>query len=86
MKRGGVREGAGRPKGVTTEQTQKIRNHYQKLLNNNLSQIQEDLDELKPKERLEVIMQLSKFIVPQLRAVEMDVQSKSAIIDMTKWK
>jgi hypothetical protein len=86
MKRGGVREGAGRPKGVTTAKAVKIRNHYESLLHKNLANIQEDLDTLEPKDRLLVLIQLSKFAIPQLRAVDMDVQSKSAIIDMTKWK
>lgn len=86
MSRGGKRPGAGRPKGVANKATLEIREHYQNLINNNLEQIQEDLDKLKPKERMDVLIQLSKFVVPVMKAVEMSGSVKSPKIDMSKWK
>ncbi|WP_149274682.1 hypothetical protein [Pareuzebyella sediminis] len=86
MSKGGKRPGAGRPKGSTNRKADKIRDFYQLLINKNLKQLQEDLDTLKPKERLEVIISLSKFVVPMMKAVEMSGRIDSPKIDMSKWK
>ena len=85
MPKGGRRPGAGRPKGSTNEKTDKIRDYYQKLIEGNLKQIQEDLDSLKPKERMDVLISLSKFVVPLMKAVEVKGTIKSPTIDMSKW-
>ena len=42
------------------------------LVENNLGRLQNDLDELEPKDRLRFIIDLSKFILPQLQAVSID--------------
>lgn len=85
MSKGGRRPGAGRPKGSTNEKTDKIRDFYQLLIDRNTKKIQEDLDALKPKERLDTLISLSKFVVPLMKAVEVTKTKKSPEIDMSKW-
>ena len=59
-------------KGVPNRTTQQVRKAFQLLIDNNLEQMQSDLDALQPKDRLRFIIDLSKFILPQLQAVSID--------------
>ena len=69
------RKFGGRAKGTANKTTNEIREHYQKLISNNLELLQNDLNELEPKERLKIILELSKFVVPTLKAIEMNTDS-----------
>lgn len=60
----------GRTKGATNKDTTEIRNSFQYLIENNLKQLESDLKELKPFERIKVILELSKFVLPTMKAVE----------------
>jgi hypothetical protein len=59
-------------KGVPNRTTQQVRKAFQLLVENNLEQMQSDLDALTPRDRLRFIIDLSKFILPQLQAVSID--------------
>lgn len=59
-------------KGVPNRTTQQVREAFQLLVENNLEQMQSDLDALTPRDRLRFIIDLSKFILPQLQAVSID--------------
>ena len=58
-------------KGVTTE----IRNKYLQLIENNIEQLEQDLQTLKASERVKAIIELSKFILPTLKATEMSLSN-----------
>ncbi len=62
----------GRPKGSKNNASQNVRENFQKLVENNLEQLQKDIDVLEPYERIKVILQMSKFVLPQLRAIEIN--------------
>ena len=68
----------GRQKGTPNKTTNEIREYYQILISNNLEQLQNDLNELEPKERLKIILELSKFVVPTLKAIEMNTESNDS--------
>lgn len=59
-------------KGVQNRTTQQVRKAFQLLIDDNLEQMQNDLDALQPKDRLRFIIDLSKFILPQLQAVSIE--------------
>ena len=59
-------------KGVPNRTTQQVRKAFQLIIDDNLEQMQSDLDALQPKDRLRFIIDLSKFILPQLQAVSID--------------
>ncbi|MDI9625086.1 MAG: hypothetical protein QM283_01305 [Bacteroidota bacterium] len=59
-------------KGVPNRTTQQVRKAFQLLIDDNLEQMQSDLDALTPRDRLRFIIDLSKFILPQLQAVSND--------------
>ncbi|MGO3183163.1 MAG: hypothetical protein ACTIJ9_10055 [Aequorivita sp.] len=62
---------AGRPAGSKNKATQGVREKFKELVNNNLSTFQDDLDSLQPMERLTIVMQLAKFVLPTLKATEL---------------
>jgi hypothetical protein len=56
----------GRTKGTVNKTTAEIREHYKKLVSNNLELLDKDLKNLEPFERLKMMIELSKFVVPTL--------------------
>jgi hypothetical protein len=67
----GVRNINGRPKGAVNKTTTEIREHFQNLVADNLQKLNEDLKTLEPLQRLKMIIELSKFVVPTLKATEL---------------
>lgn len=61
----------GRQKGTPNRTTSEIREFYQKLIDENFEQMKKDLNELEPKDRLRFILELSKFVLPTLKATEL---------------
>lgn len=70
---------AGRPKGSKNLATQAVRERFQELVENNLSSFQNDLDKLEPYERLTIIMQMAKFVLPTLKAMDLQATSENTI-------
>ena len=60
----------GRPEGVKNKSTQKIRESIQLIVENNIENIQESLDSMKPRERVKYIIDLIKLVLPTLRSVD----------------
>lgn len=66
----GIRNTEGRPKGAQNRATAEVRKAFQDLVENNLHQLEKDLKELEPFQRINAILNLAKFILPQLKATE----------------
>ena len=60
----------GRPKGSSNKATSKVRDAFTKLLEDNLEQITKDFAELEPKDRIKMFLDLSKYVIPQLKQTE----------------
>ena len=81
----------GKPKGATNKNTKELRGKISLILNNNIDKVQTDLEQLQPKDRLNVLLQLMKFVTPQLKQVEIEQQEQEQsfrpiIIDFTNEK
>lgn len=63
--------GKGRPKGSSNKSTQRIRDAYTQLVEDNLEQLKADFAELDPKDRIKLYMELSKYVIPTLKQTEM---------------
>jgi hypothetical protein len=63
-------KGGGRKKGSTNKSTEEIKGAFNLLLGNNLEQLQNDLDKMKPEARFNALMSLAKYVVPQLKSSE----------------
>ena len=85
----GTRNDKGRPKGKANKITEHIRESFTDLLDNNIEKMQSDLDSLKPSERLRVLLELSSFVIPKLKAAEITataIDREPIIINMSEWK
>jgi hypothetical protein len=63
-------QGKGRPKGTPNKINTIAKEHFSNLLNGNLEQINKDIAELKPYERLKILLEITSYILPKLKAVE----------------
>jgi chaperonin cofactor prefoldin len=62
--------GKGRIKGSKNASTKVIKETFQQLLEQNLDKIQDDLNELEPKDRLNFILSLAGYVIPKMKATE----------------
>lgn len=62
--------GNGRPLGSKNVATAEIRERFNLLVENNIDKLQEDIASLEPFQRIKVIIDLSKFILPTLKCVD----------------
>jgi hypothetical protein len=68
---------SGRKNGSTNKTTNEIRAKYLELIENNFEQLETDLQTLKASERVKAIIELSKFILPTLKATEMSLSNET---------
>lgn len=60
----------GRTPGSQNKATKEIRERFKNLLDDNMEQIVLDLKALEPKDRINALLQLAKYVIPQMRSVE----------------
>jgi hypothetical protein len=60
----------GRKAGVQNKDKTNLRAIFELLVENNIEALQEDLNSLKPLDRIKAIIELSKFVLPTLKAIE----------------
>ena len=70
---------SGRPKGSVNKSSNEIRETFQLLLENNIEKIQEDLNELAPKDRIKLLLDLSNFIIPKMKSVDLKADKTETI-------
>ena len=58
--------------GVQNRATSEVRKAFQLLVETNLPQMQSDLDSLEPKDRLKFMLDMARFILPQLQSISID--------------
>lgn len=66
----------GRQKGTPNKLNAEIRERFKQLVDNNLEGLQSDLESLKPSDRVKFIIELAKFVVPTLKAVDITSEEK----------
>ena len=62
----------GRQKNTPNKTTKELRDKISSIINNNIDKVQKDLDKLEPKDRLNILLQLVKYVTPQLKAMEVE--------------
>ena len=80
----------GRSKGTPNKVKNELREKFTLLLEDNFEKLQSDIDALEPKDRIKTILELSKFVVPTLKATDLSIDSDVTIsfdeaIDYTKY-
>ena len=78
---------SGRPKGSRNKATTEIRDKFQELIESNYEQLEKDLKSLRASERVKAIIDLAKFVLPTLKATEVDLTSSNKFQPITiEWK
>ena len=62
----------GREKGTPNKITSEIREKFMLLVESNIDRLQEDLNALEPIDRIRMIIGLSKFVLPTLKAIDIN--------------
>jgi len=76
----GIKYG-GRQKGTANKATARLREAFTGLLESNMGKVQELFDkvaEKNPQKALELMLKLSEFVLPKLRAIEVYNESEEA--------
>jgi 23S rRNA C2498 (ribose-2'-O)-methylase RlmM len=63
----------GRQKGTPNRLTKEIRNLLKDILFNQLEGIEDQLNQLQPKDRIEAIIKLCNFVLPKVQQVNHDL-------------
>jgi len=74
----------GRPKGAINKTSAEIRAAFQLLVENNLETLQNDIDKLKPDQRIGYILKLSEFFLPKLQSLNPEDQLKFEYMELEK--
>ena len=75
----------GRKKGSSNVVTSRIRSLWEDMMVENIDQLKEDFQTLKPKERLDLAVKMSNFLLPRLQSIEIEnYPDWSQLIMMTK--
>jgi len=78
----GIKTG-GRTKGTVNKTTSEIREHFQNLVSDNFEQLDNDLKSLEPLQRLRIIIEIAKFVVPTLKATELKTGIENELKEFT---
>ncbi len=78
----GVRNDAGRPLGAINKSTRLVKETIASILEDNLELFKERLLELNSKEFVKAYMDLTKYVIPTLKAVEID---DTKVSDIPAW-
>ena len=62
----------GRTKGSQNKSTEIVKKNVAVLLENNIQLVQDDLDQMKPRDRVNALLQFMKFLIPTQKAVEVE--------------
>ena len=78
---------SGRPRGSKNKATTEIRDKFQELIESNYEQLEKDLKSLRASERVKAIIELAKFILPTLKAADVEVSTSNNFQPITiEWK
>ncbi len=67
----------GRKTGSLNKSTQEIRAKYLELIQNNFEQLDKDIKGMRGVERVKALTEMSKFILPTLKATEMSLSNET---------
>ena len=61
----------GRPKGKSNQVSERVKEAFSLLLEDNLKTLQDDFNKLKPNDRIRFMLELAGYIIPKLKATEL---------------
>lgn len=82
----GTTKTGGRAKGTPNKVTHDVRTWLAKLISKNRRQLERDLQELEPKDRVMMLERLMQYVVPKKQAVRAEISdlSDTDIVDVAE--
>lgn len=74
---------AGRPKGSANKVQEYVREVFADLVSSNVETLQNDIDSLSPKDRIDVFIKLANLVLPKMKAVENTMQVSESLKTFT---
>jgi len=74
LKKGQTGNPSGRPKGTPNRITGDLKKWVDELLNNNLSTIEKDLEQLEPKDRILIFERFLQYAIPRQQQISVEAQ------------
>jgi hypothetical protein len=62
----------GKPVGAESKSKKELRDKITLIVNGQVDKVEQDLNNLSSKDRLNILLQLMRFVTPQLKAIELD--------------
>jgi len=69
FKKGKSGNAAGRPKGAHNKLSRELREVMKGIISNELERLPETLEQLQPKERIELVIKLAAFVLPKVEPI-----------------
>ena len=57
----------------------KVKGYFEELLNHNLPQIQKDLDQMEPHQRIDILLKMARFVIPIATTLELTAPEQDKI-------
>ena len=80
--KGRFKEGnPGKPSGAKNKASRELRKRISDFIEKNIDQIESDINEMEPKERVKVFIQLMEYAIPKMRSIEADITQDESLTD-----
>jgi hypothetical protein len=83
LRNGGIANLNGRKKGIPNRITSTTKELIAEIVQDNLEQVQKDIEQMKPSERVNVVIKLLDFVVPKQKAIEVNDVSEALFKPIT---
>jgi len=74
----------GRPKGSKNKTTSDIKEKWRQILENQMKTLEQDLEEMKPDERVKLIASISEFFIPKLQRKSIGIENSNDFLSFLK--
>lgn len=81
----GNNAGPGRPPGSKNKAPKEIRETFLEFLGENLKGMQASFEKLEPREQFDVLLKMAKYVLPTLKAIEIEAPEPRPINVIDIW-
>jgi hypothetical protein len=74
----------GRPKGSKNKTTTEIKEKWREVLENQMQNLEQDLESMKPEDRVKLIASISEFFIPKLQRQSIGIENANDFLSFLK--